>query len=562
MKPARGEVLVERRLGGLQKIWQSAGGDFFRSLVTGLAALWATVSLDVLNVKNISWLAGGDRAQSFFGWAFFREAPWTFRIFDNPNYGLELASTVAYTGSVPPLAIFFKVLSPILPEVFQFHGIWILLALILQGFFAQRLLARFFGSISLRWIASLLFVFSPALLFRVSIAHESLIGHFIFLVALWVYFNENIKTRYWLWPVVIAIAMLLFPYFGLMIIPIWLADLIKRNRQNLDLRNLSAESLLVLLAGFVSSWQLGLFDGGVRGGGFGKFKMNVLAAFDSEGWSYVIPDLPNSHPYEYEGYNYLGLGGLLLLFGVMVMLSRSGHLWLQVVKRHQWLVMASLLLTLYSISNKIGIGPYTLDIPISENLKALGDVARASGRFFWPVYYLIFLAVVVAVVRVGKIRLVSATLLVAVSVQIADTSAGWLDRRKEINDSSNLPWPTVFEDRKWQILAENHLRVRTLPATSSYLWEDVAFLAWKNGIAMDGVYLARLSTEGKRASEALREELLVTGKLEEGTFYIVDPQYREEKSSELDSLAATQLELDGVLVLVSSQFARDNRWGS
>lgn len=74
----------------------------------------------VLDVTKISWLlGGGDLTQHYLGWAYFRQAPWQF------PFGLMTSVTyphpisVIYTDSIPLCAVFFKMLSPLLPEPFQ-----------------------------------------------------------------------------------------------------------------------------------------------------------------------------------------------------------------------------------------------------------------------------------------------------------------------------------------------------------------------------------------------------------------------------------------------------------
>ena len=53
--------------------------------------------------------------------------------------------------------------------------------------------------------------------------------------------------------------------------------------------------------------------------GFGEYKLNLLSLFDSTNsinnisWSWLLPDINLSQGEELEGFNYLGLGGLILI---------------------------------------------------------------------------------------------------------------------------------------------------------------------------------------------------------------------------------------------------------
>jgi hypothetical protein len=64
---------------------------------------------------------------------FYRYGPWTFPIGLNPNFGLDISSSIIYSNSMPLLAMLFKPFSGLLGEPFQFLGLWILLCFILQA---------------------------------------------------------------------------------------------------------------------------------------------------------------------------------------------------------------------------------------------------------------------------------------------------------------------------------------------------------------------------------------------------------------------------------------------
>ena len=87
-------------------------------VITGVAVFLLVIGPKVLDVSNIAWLQhgeiarnnyGGDNAQHYLGWVFFRNSDWTFPIIgSNPAYGLELSNSIVYSDSIPLLAIFFK----------------------------------------------------------------------------------------------------------------------------------------------------------------------------------------------------------------------------------------------------------------------------------------------------------------------------------------------------------------------------------------------------------------------------------------------------------------------
>mgnify|MGYP003352552521 CR=1 FL=1 len=104
----------------------------------GIAAFFAVGGISILNPRNINWLlADFDMTLEYLGWAFYRYGPWTFPIGLNPNFGLDISSSIVYSNSLPLFAMVFKPLSSLLGEPFQFWGIWILLCFVLQAWMAR-----------------------------------------------------------------------------------------------------------------------------------------------------------------------------------------------------------------------------------------------------------------------------------------------------------------------------------------------------------------------------------------------------------------------------------------
>ena len=71
-----------------------------------------------------AWLLNGeDLNQHYLGWEFYRNSPWTFPVGLIQGLTVEPVSVI-YTDSIPLLALIFKVLSPVLPETFQYFGLF------------------------------------------------------------------------------------------------------------------------------------------------------------------------------------------------------------------------------------------------------------------------------------------------------------------------------------------------------------------------------------------------------------------------------------------------------
>ena len=112
--------------------------------IIGAIAFVCIYGVEVLDTKNTLWLENaGDLTQHYTGWTFFRDSEWNpqiglFNSLSYPNY-----ASIVFTDSIPLFAIFFKLISGILPETFQYMGIFGIMCYILQGVFSFTLLRRF-----------------------------------------------------------------------------------------------------------------------------------------------------------------------------------------------------------------------------------------------------------------------------------------------------------------------------------------------------------------------------------------------------------------------------------
>lgn len=76
---------------------------FFSALIV----LLITANLKIINPTNTDWLQAGDGIAEI-SWEFFRRQPlFQFPLGLNPNYGLEISSTMAFDGQIPIMSLFF-----------------------------------------------------------------------------------------------------------------------------------------------------------------------------------------------------------------------------------------------------------------------------------------------------------------------------------------------------------------------------------------------------------------------------------------------------------------------
>ncbi|MEH6350488.1 DUF6311 domain-containing protein [Pseudomonas sp. 3JA] len=520
-------------------------------ILLGALAFLLVIGPRVLDPTNIAWLGEGDTTTHYLGWAFFRSSPWTFPLGLNPSYGLELGNGIIFSDSNPLLAFLFKPFSGWLPETFQYFGLWLLACFILQAWFAWKLLGLLTPSLWIRLLGAGLFVFSPPMFLRMG-GHLSLSGHFLILAALYLALRPGLQRRRLAWGVLLAATALVHAYLLAMVALIWLADLANQAiKGRLSRRDALIElSGLFLLVAFCC-WQAGYFSvgGGTVSGGYGLYRLNVLSLVDPSGWSYIVRDLPEG-PGDYEGFNYLGLGVLILAICAAVALLQ-GNTGLVSAVRHRGLLLWALFgLTLFSLTNTLGIGVLDVHYWLPGSLEKLANVFRASGRMFWPVFYAIVFAVIFLVIRGNKPRAAACLLAIALLVQVLDTRAGWAGLRQSRMMPAASSWSTSMNDPFWASAASHYSKVRTLlPQNQPDNWLLTSQYALKHGLETDGVYLGRMGTREIEQAQRRAAQMLASGEYAADSLYILDPGAALQAAKTVNRQTDLLTRIDGLVVL-------------
>jgi hypothetical protein len=349
---------------------------------------------------SVGWLNHGDMAFYQYMWQYFRETPilqWPITAVNSygDGWGMVLGG-----GLVLP-HLFFKIFSPVLPEQFQFFGLWSLANFGLQGMFAERLFARFNLGYLERILGAVSIVFAPVFLFRFGMTHPELAAQWLILAALLGYFSaDNRRSLISIYCLCVG-ALLVQIYLFAMIFLIAMATLVKRytlsERTRSQVFTLGIQSItLVVLSGSVA-WILGIlnYSGSARGLGF--FRLNVLAFFNpgygfSESFSRLRDEIPplrtrTFFAQEGEGFAYLGFVGLCGVVA-LVLFSRKWS------TRQNWEILAPLLIVagflfLVAVSNRIAIVRREIVLPLPQSFIEARQVFRAATRFSWVAYYLI-----------------------------------------------------------------------------------------------------------------------------------------------------------------------------
>ena len=341
-----------------------------------------------------------DIQQHYAGWLFLRQSPVQFPLCFTPRINWPNGISVAYTDSIPLFAAFFRLLSALLPENFQYFGLFSLLCYFLQGGFAALLLGEVFSGLCWPIGGSLLFVCSPVLIER-TLHHTALAAHFFILIALYAYLRSQRENRFaykLLWASN-ALCITIHPYFLPMVFAITLAMLLEYAVRNRQWKGPLFFLVSNLAAAAGLGWVFGLFGSGGTGGSellYGYFSMNLNALWNPTSvggtvWSLFLP-VQNQIRGNYDAFNYLGLGVLVGCLAGCILLARHPKQILKLLHKHWALCLVCGCLSVFAVTNQVTAnGAALFTLPLPNAILSLCSIFRSSGRLFWPVYYLLFL---------------------------------------------------------------------------------------------------------------------------------------------------------------------------
>jgi len=412
----------------------------------GALFAWWLYGARVLDPRSIAWLLHGDPAQHFLGSVYFLREAWQGPPGLIAGFGTD-PTNVVFTDSIPLLAFIAKALG-VAPGL-QYFGLWMLACHALAGLFAVRLLQRLGLTRAVPLFAgAMFFITAPTILLR-AYGHEALMGQFLVLWAL----ERALASWHWgAWLLLVAVAVLVHPYLALMAACIGLgAAVAARVRGEVGTAPLLAQGAASALVLGALAWAAGYFAGrgDVSAAGHGFFSANLLTWFDpmdwaaftqqhqravaaDREWSRFLPSLPQATAGQYEGFAYLGLGmlalaGLALVAAVLSRLAPAARpVGSQALappaapSRAAWiaLVVTVSLLALWAFSLRPSIGARVLaDLEPGPALAHLLGIFRASGRFVWP---LTFLLMALVLVRVARVRAGTLLIVAALLLQAAD----------------------------------------------------------------------------------------------------------------------------------------------
>lgn len=490
----------------LKKILNNQNAHYLLLLFITLIIFKIVYGLKILNPTNTGWMldAYHDWGQHYLSWATFKSEPWHFPLGDMKHFNYPAGSNVGFTDSIPILALFFKLLSPVLPQDFQYYGIWFFLCHFLLGVYTIKILRIYNFKTIYLFIAAILIMLNPVLLYR-SI-HPALCGHWFLLASLYNYLrvttttNANAVNKN-------QIGLLLFsslvnPYLFLMtvgfniILPFknYFYDKVITLKKAI-LFFLSAIFLVIvawLIVGMIRFDNSGL----EVADSYGMYGLNLNSFYNAQGFSKITPQLDLFNEKQYEGFSYFGVGFFILFIISTTFVLR--HLIIHKyniiqLKKFTPLIILTIALSLFAITNTVTYGSKEiLHFNIPSIIVKVGNVFRASGRFIWLLYYLLFVFAIQIFLKKRISDFIKIPILLLITaIQIYDISP--LMNKNLPSGSYNSP--KISQD-KWFSITSGFDRIVTYPPFNNHLlnyldYQDLCFVALKNKLPITCGYVAR-----------------------------------------------------------------------
>ena len=536
----------------------------------GVVIFYLIIGPHILNPRSINWLLnGGDGMMHYLGWVFYRNSEWAFPIGLNPDYGIGTNNSIVFTDSLPLFAVLFKLIRSLLPTPFQYFGIWILITFILQSIFAWKLTRLYSLNVVILILGSSLFLFAQP--FLIQLPENGPIGsQFLILWALYLNLKPSKDSDLRWWTCLLLIALSVHFYIFAMVIALWMTYLLDRvfRTHTLNFKLAIQSSAISLAFCAIVSWQLGYFlTGGSNAFGFGIFKSNLVGLFNPNGWSYLINNLYPSKTWWGEQPHYLGLGVIAGLAIALLHPSSCSALIKRAWSKQSFFLVAILALAFFSLSNVIAVGSKEFEYHLSTEILSLFGIFRNSSRFIWPLYYLIFIAVIHQICSKYSTNFAIGILFACLSLQAIDTSAGWLPiRQRSLETQQGSFEAPHLTNSFWEVAPLIYKNVVILSSVenpspdfmsrmASNIWKVFGLYAGSNVMAINSnyLYLARFNEKLELTVGNKQIEDIATGKPDPKTLYIV-PEDRVGLASCLATLEPKHSlgKIDGYLVLAPS----------
>lgn len=462
----------------------------------------------ILNPLYTDWLlTGGDPSQHYLGWEFFRRSDWYFPLGLTDQLAYPLKTSVIYTDSIPIFAVFFKLFRSILPQQFQYFGIWGLLCFVLQGYYAAKILGERSSSKTVILAGSIFFIVSPIMVFRMYY-HTALAAHWLILLAIYFYSKHEKEYRDIFKPVmqwgilgilIGSIHLYFVPMCGAILLGYILCSIWKERKIRI---RFFYPGISFSVGLFLTVYLLGGFSSGADTGtnNLGLFSFNLNAFLNPMSYSTLLKntslwDWPFYTQGQYEGFSYLGMGIILLCAcGIVLMIRNIFRRRKPSVYQIMTVLMSVGLIVMAASPTITWNDKLLLQLPYSSTLYKYWGIFGSCGRMAWPVVYFLM---IFGITSIGNMKwkrkeISNVIIILACLVQVIDLS-GQLYKRHE-NYSKKVVYQSPLAGTVWDDIISTGEYKHVVWVTHNVDHNDViqvAIYAMRNDMTMGNFYFAR-----------------------------------------------------------------------
>ena len=475
--------------------------------LAGALFFLALYGVQVLNPANADWIfnSGVDPSQHYLGWALYRDS--AVRL---PYLGMSYNTvypyrvSVLYSDSIPLLALLCKPLAGLLPDTFQYLGLWGLGSFALQGLLAQKIAWALSGAetrgpaVRVGTVAAaVLALLYPVLTIRM-FAHTALAGNWLILLGLWLWLccrGGVLRACLW-WGLAgvlcVGIHQYYLPMAGICAVGYAIARLLRRDGPARALLPLASFCGCALAELFVLGAFSGNFAGTEPGGWFtGADPLNLIVPGLYSTWEVDI----------FVGWGILLAAVLALAACLIWALRHRGSLAGVLRRRLPWAASAlaiGLLGLLAACSNTFVVGGVTLGtLPLPEPLYNFWRTFACCGRIGWTAGYLLLVCACGLLLRAWRGAGLAA-LAVCIAVQGAWRGGALMDTWQKFHTDSFYSCDTPLRSDAWQAIAASgrydHLMFASHDIDAPGYWALVNYAA-QNDMSVNSFYLAHMDGE-------------------------------------------------------------------
>ncbi|MCR4589554.1 MAG: DUF6311 domain-containing protein [Lachnospiraceae bacterium] len=516
-----------------------AGMIFLVGFITGAILFVLTYGVRILDVTYDSWIfrvSDVDIHQHYIGWCHFREAPWTFPLGLMDSLSWPKKMSVLWTDSIPLLAIIFKAFKFILPETFQYFGIYGLFSFAMTGGTAALLIYKLSGSGTAALLSAPLVAESFIMLQRM-FYHTSLTAHYLIIIPMLFYLYDGYKwsvvKKCCVWGIYFFIAVMIHPYLwamGAVIAAFSFIEEILRIKTLVPALATAAVSGALTFAGL---YITGAFYGNVEAAySFGGYEANLNTFINSMGKGRFLPELPLKNPSQYEGFAYLGLGGLILVIAALIMFIRTFGQNKGKDRKMLIFILCPVFIILSVIPEITFNTRMLIKLPLPGAVMRILGIFRSNGRFIWPAVILIYAGAVMLICRSKKKVMPALCLVLCLIVQIMDMSPQIYAKYEKFTKPGKH-WNQDLSNPALEAHMDRYDHIVVVPDNSRIV-ERSAFFAVKNDLTVNRFYFARDIDEETEKMLEYYHELCREGRAPDDVIFVFDEETYDQWKADTD----------------------------